>query len=165
VGEAAEPYKVGTTAQIVQVDRLNDGRLNIICVGNARFRIQQTYHDRPYLRGTVDLWPWQPFDTTSDQVPIEQVRSRLHRYIDLLAKLTQSDVKIDLPNDPATLANLAASVLQVAATEKQDLLITSSIGQLLEHISTILQRELRGLTIMQAARQPPPDESGPFSPN
>ncbi len=39
VGGLAKPFKVGTTARVTQVERLDDGRLNIISVGEMRFRI------------------------------------------------------------------------------------------------------------------------------
>lgn len=166
--QATEPYPVGTTAHIVQAERLADGRLNIICVGNARFRIQHTHHDRPYLRGEVDLWPWQPLDDAAQHSPLQVVRARLKRYIDLLAKITQSEVDVELPEEAAALANLAASILQISAAEKQALLTTASIGELLDRIAALLQHELRDLHIMYAARAPrprPDDDSGPFSLN
>jgi Lon protease-like protein len=166
---AAAPYPVGTTAHIVQADRLPDGRVNIICVGRARFRIQQVYHDQSYLRGDVDLWPWQPLDAAqaAQLPPLDQIRARLERYITLLSKITQTTVDVDLPDDAAALANLAAAVLQVDLAEKQDLLSTASIGDLLDRVAALLQQELRALQIMYAARVPQPasDDDLPFSPN
>jgi Lon protease-like protein len=165
VGAAAEPHAVGTTANIIQVDRLDDGRLNIICAGNARFRLQRTYHDRPYLRSVIDLWPWTPFDANLDRLPLDRIRRHLDRYITTLAELTHTDVKVDLPADPAALAHMAAAVLQIGLDEKQQLLVTASIGELLERIGSLLQRELRGLQIIQAAKMKPPEEMAPFSQN
>ena len=170
VGDAATtPYPVGTTAHIVQAERLADGRLNIICVGHARFRLQQTFHDKPYLRGEIDLWPWAPFDaaTAVHLPPLELVRARLERYIQLLPRITQSEVNIDLPSEAAALANLAAAVLQISVTEKQALLSTDSIGEMLDRAAALLQHELHDLQIMYAARvpQPPADDESPFSQN
>jgi Lon protease-like protein len=162
--DAAVPYDVGTTANIIQVERLPDGRMTIVCVGNARFRVTQTYHDRPYLRGDVDLWPWLPLDTNRPS-PADVVRQRLQRYLNLLAQISHSPINVDIPDDAATLANLSAAVLQIDPDEKQQLLATASIGELLDQVAAILQRELRGLSIMQAARQKPTDESPSFSLN
>ncbi len=162
--DAAVPYDVGTTANIIQVERLPDGRMTIVCVGNARFRLTHTYHDRPYLRGDVDLWPWLPLDTDQPS-PTDTVKQRLQRYLNLLAQISHSPINVDIPEDAATLANLSAAVLQIDPAEKQQLLATASIGELLEQVAAILQRELRGLSIMQAARQKPTDESPSFSLN
>ena len=163
VGTEADPRDVGTIAHIVQVERMPDGRMNILCVGNARFRIEEMFHDKPYLYGAVELWPWTPFAT--GEADVDLVRKRLDRYLHMLAEMTDSKIDVDLPADPASLANIAASVLQIDLDEKQQLLTTDSIGEMLVQISGLLQRELRGLQIVQASRQAPPDEVIPFSLN
>lgn len=160
-----EPYDVGTTAHIVQVERLEDGRLNIICVGNSRFRIQRTLRDHDYLRGEIELWPWLPYAAQPDEQQMATIRSRLDRYVKLLAEITQTDIQVDVPTEPAKLANIAASVLQIETEEKQQLLTTASIGDLLEQVSPLLQRELRALQIMHGSRQKPPEELTSFSMN
>ena len=40
VGEPAEPCTIGTTARISQVQRLEDGRMNILTEGERRFRVK-----------------------------------------------------------------------------------------------------------------------------
>jgi len=60
-GEQAASFDVGTTARISQVERLPDGRMNIMSVGETRFKVKAFHHDRPFLTGDVDVWNWQPF--------------------------------------------------------------------------------------------------------
>src|SRR5262245_26690023 len=55
VGGGARPYDVGVTARITEVERLEDGRFNIVCIGQDRFRIHQTSSERAYLLGDVEL--------------------------------------------------------------------------------------------------------------
>ncbi|HET7376421.1 MAG TPA: LON peptidase substrate-binding domain-containing protein, partial [Anaerolineae bacterium] len=145
---------------------LPDGRLNILCVGEARFNILETHTDQPYLSGTIDLWPWQPVQARTVQSSMERIRTRLNRYLQLLSKLISSPLQIDLPDDPANLANLAAAMLQIEANEKQQLLSTISIGELLNRIDVLLAREVRGMQLLQAAEHlRPRDESISFSQN
>ena len=60
VGGPAVPYEVGTTAVIQGVDRLDDGRLNIVTIGHERFRLQEVDSSaKPYLVGRVAAYPWQ----------------------------------------------------------------------------------------------------------
>ena len=162
-GAPAELHGVGTTAHIVQVERLDDGRMNILCVGAARFRIAHTYDDRPYPYGHVDLWPWQPF--TAGSADLTLIRNRLDRYVQALAELTESQLEIELPADPAALANTAAAILQIDTEEKQELLSTRSINDLLLNVSDLLQRELRVWQIVQGSRQISRDEATSFSLN
>ncbi len=163
VGETAEPYPVGTTAHIVQVESQADGRMNILCVGTARFRIAHLLHDKPYLSGQVELWPWEPYREGS--ADIDWIRGRLGRYLHLLAEMADSKLDLSLPDDPAALANIAASALQVELSEKQRLLTTPSISTMLIGIADLLQRELRAWQIVEASRQFSPEEASSFSLN
>ena len=163
VGEAAEPVEVGTTAQIVQVESIADDRMNILCVGKARFRILELLHDKPYLSGRIEWWPWEPFQAGSADV--DRIRRQLDRYVRTLAENTEGQLELTLPDEPATLANIAASVLQVESSEKQRLLITSSISAMLLEVAALLQRELRAWQIVQASRQLAPDETSSCSLN
>src|SRR6266516_6539957 len=55
VGEPAVPFEVGTMARIIGVDRMPDGRMNIITVGTRRFRLLgYTTEKKPYIVGDVE---------------------------------------------------------------------------------------------------------------
>ena len=140
-----------------------DGRMNILCVGQARFRIAHLLHDKPYLSGQVELWPWEPY--LAGSVDVDRVRRLLDRYLHILAELSEGKLDLSLPDEPAALANIAASALQIELSEKQRLLTTPSVGDLLMEIATILQRELRAWQIVQASRQLSLDEASSFSLN
>jgi Lon protease-like protein len=163
VGAEAEPYPVGTTAHIVQVEGEADGRMNILCVGKSRFRIERLWQDKPYLYGQVELWPWEPYQAGS--ADIDRVRRQLDRYLQVLAETADSKLELSLPDEPAALAHVAASILQVEVSEKQRLLSTPSISALLSDIAELLQRELRAWQIVQASRQLSPHETSSFSLN
>ena len=162
-GDTAEPVEVGTTAQIVQMESVADDRMNILCVGKARFRITQLLDDKPYLSGRVELWPWEPYQAGSADV--DRIRRQLDRYVRTLAATSEDPLELTLPDEPAALANFAAAVLQLDMSEKQRLLATSSIGALLAEVAALLQRELRAWQIVQASRQLSPTESSSFSMN
>src|SRR3989442_13140092 len=53
----ATPYDVGTLAKIVRIDRMDDGRMNLLVMGASRFQIVRTADDRPYLRGEIRIIP------------------------------------------------------------------------------------------------------------
>src|SRR3990172_1239116 len=54
VGEPAEPFAVGTTAHIARAEHLQEGRMNLICLGGQRFRLLKTLRSEPYLVGEVE---------------------------------------------------------------------------------------------------------------
>ena len=62
---------VGCTAKVVKViKRYDDGRLDILTVGDRRFRVRRLRRDKPYLQGWVSFFS----DTTTGRLP--QLRSR-----------------------------------------------------------------------------------------
>jgi Lon protease-like protein len=162
VGGPAKPFEVGTTARVTQVERLDDGRLNIISVGEMRFRIASLDQVKDgYLRAGVTLWPWSPSDKNASQALALNVRDRLRRYVEMISQASGTELETnDLPSEPAELACLTAAALQVEQIEKQELLISPSIAALLAKEVSLLRRELRALQIILASPgRPTSDES------
>jgi Lon protease-like protein len=147
-GPPADPHLVGCTAQITQVERLEDERMNIVAIGVERFQIHSLSHDKPYLVGMVESYP---LDEDNQPVIIragEQLRPWVERY---LAKLSQfsDEGPFDprqLPDDPLALGYLAAALVQIPLDQKQTLLNTDHAADLLASIRTIYRRELPLLT-------------------
>jgi Lon protease-like protein len=164
IGEPARPYEVGTTARITQVERLDDGRLNIITVGEMRFRIVALQQEREgYLRADVDLWPWSPSDTNMARTLALDVRGRLRRYVEMLSQASGVSLEADeLPQQPTELACLAAIALQVTQVEKLDLLASPSIAALLSKEVSLLRRELRMLQVMLGSQGRPTNDDTPI---
>jgi len=164
VGGLAKPYAVGTTARITQVERLDDGRLNIVTVGEMRFRALSVRREpEGYLSADAVLWPWLPGDEGTTLTLAHQVRVRLHRYVGMLAEASGVPLEADdLPDQPAALGCLAAIALQVEQIEKQDLLTAPSIVALLSKEAGLLRRELRMLQVMISSRVRPPRDDEPL---
>lgn len=152
VGGPAVPHTVGTTAEIQDVERLDDGRLNIVTIGRERFRLQETdASGKPYLVGRVTSYPWQEDDLV-EQALVHAVQRRLERYIDLFAKASDRDFFVDLSyQHPSTLAVLAAVILQITPQQKQGLLEIPSVHDLLHYMAQLLRQENRALQIALAS--------------
>ena len=88
VGEHAEPYLVGTAVKIIEVDRLEDGRMNLITLGQHRFQIMKIRRDLPYLVGQVRALEVDDTEPPEDaeRRPVQAIQ--LYRtYESLLAEL------------------------------------------------------------------------------
>ena len=57
VGGPAEPHSVGTVARIIDVERLDEGRMRIAVAGRERFRIEEITQRLPYPESTEGR-PW-----------------------------------------------------------------------------------------------------------
>lgn len=163
VGSPAEPYAIGTSARIVSLERLAEGRLNIETVGEDRFRILQMRHDRPYLSALVENYPM----TDADSPKIPELASRLRpwvtQYMALLAQAAETPFEASrLPAEPLALAYLAAIVLQTPMPAKQSLLTLPSLTDLLERERQIYRNEI---VILKTLLQHIPAEDLHFSSN
>lgn len=100
VGVAAEPYPIGTSARLVGVERLPDGRMNIETVGDQRFRILAVHHEASYLTGTVEMFPLAGHDTPAAYASARALLPHLTRYLALLGEATTE--AFDLKRLPLT---------------------------------------------------------------
>ncbi len=138
-----EPHAIGTMAEIRDLDRLEDGRLNIIAMGTHRFRILSQHRKKPYLSGLVEFYE-DISEPLEDLLFVnKQARSLFADYIDLLLKAAnEKDVKAELPSDPEALSYFIAYFLDLEREQQQHFLeLTSTLQRLKEEI-VILRREV-----------------------
>ncbi|MEW5989087.1 MAG: LON peptidase substrate-binding domain-containing protein [Chloroflexota bacterium] len=164
LGPAAEPHLVGCTAQIAQIEPLNQGRLNILAVGQDRFRIRALRGERPYLVGLVELYPFAPEKPAILAGAAGQLRPFVERYVTVLAEAGEMKLDRDkFPSDPLELAYLAAHLLYVPPLDKQNLLAMEGASDFLRSLRWLYRRELPFLR--QMLDPPTADAEGPFSLN
>ena len=131
------------------VERLADGRLNIVTLGLHRFRVRQLRFDMPFLQGEVEAFPLEGAPVSQDA---HSVRRLLQGYVQLLSKVLDSEIDLDeMPEDPHTLAYLTASALQIPWDEKQSLLETSDLPELLSIERALLSKETMILGFMHGS--------------
>lgn len=191
-GMLAEPHQVGCTAQVTQVQPVGHDRMNIVAIGQERFRIISLSHDKPYLVGMVELYPFDQEDTAGILLGIQRLRPLVENYLTLLDKagqIRQIDVR-QMPKDPLALAYLASVLLRLPSTQQkvllalllsddhangqpldklhdytlqqQSLLESERTTQLLASLRLIYRRET---ALLKAMLTPPPQDEkpGPFS--
>jgi Lon protease-like protein len=158
VGDPATPYQVGTTAQIVQHERLADGRLHLLCVGRDRFRVRQLLTDQPYLAAEVEPLAEQP----AEPVAVELAATLADR---TRAFLGPAAAALALPADPTTLSFAVASLVPIELAERQSLLELTSTADRLRTLITCVEREARRRGQIGSTRPASPGSLGTFSPN
>ena len=147
VGETAEPYGVGTTARIAQVERLPDGRMNLIARGERRFRILALDTTEPYLQGDVDVLESQDVDAPGVSAAAVRVAALFGEEQRLaLAISGQWWRQLDLPADADALADFVAGSADLPSEERQTLLETLSLPARLDRLAVLLKVRVRTLT-------------------
>src|SRR5881397_3049023 len=137
-------HRVGVTARIGEVERLEDGRMNIVCEGETRFRIHRFTQQTPFWKGTV-----QYFEEAPIHQPVESFYDRvsdLYRQVgELSSKLSGSpQTEVVLPESPTDLSYLVAYVLDIDAEEKQKMLEMTSTAERLQvlvvHLNDVIRK-------------------------
>jgi Lon protease-like protein len=137
-GADVDLFEVGTIAEIKHVERLPDGRANLVTRGMQRFRIEHLVPGSAYLCAEarpLDEEPLRRCDLNSAQA----LRNLLIPYLAALGAPRQMLEQV--PTAPHRLVWLAASTLQVELPELQQLLETDDCGRRLGMILKTLRRE------------------------
>lgn len=157
-------YTIGCMAQIVEVEPLGDGRMNIVVVGTERFRVTALSYEQPYLVGWVELYPFENPAPSALATAANRLQPWLVRYLKALTATRQSTVELSQwPEEPATVVLLAAYLLQIPPEQKQDLLSLPNLLILAQKTALLYRREVRLLEAQQERRAP--HLRGPFSAN
>lgn len=157
VGGSAVFHQVGTLAEIVKSERLDDGRYIINTVGRRRFRFQYYIQRTPYIIGSVAPLPETSEPGTADQG--QALRTLYERYWEALARATGIAYEVEaLADDVVEMSYQLAHRLQVDSKRKQRWL-EADVGTRLREISTVMRQELALLPNLPSGR-PPGEWSG-----
>ena len=165
LGSVAITHEVGCTAKIIEVQKLPFDRMNIVAVGQRRFRVRGLDHSKLYLVGDVEYFVPREDDKAIMRQYGRRLRPLIIRYLEILASAEKVDFDPEqIPRSPKSLAQIAAILLQADNTQKQELLRQEKMTQLLNLLVEIYRLE----TMLLGMRLNPPDEDfniGPFSSN
>ncbi len=129
----------GCCAEIVHHQRMPDDRMEMLTLGQQRFRVLEYIREKPYRVGLVEWIEDHP--PTKDLRPLStEVEQLLRDVVRLSAKLTEQNIELpeDLPDLPTELSYWVASNLYGVAAEQQLLLEMQDTGTRLEREAEIL---------------------------
>ena len=145
-GEGAV-HEIGTRASVAQVlERLDDGRLNIVVEGGDRFRLLELTSGRSFTTGIVE-----EVEDDDESAPASDV-ARAVDVFTALASEAESDVDIPDPDSPLLDFELAARV-DFAPDAKQELLASTSPGGRMTRLIELLEVALQAVKIEKALRE------------
>jgi Lon protease-like protein len=159
VGEDSLPEgRVGCVAEVTQVERLDDGRSNILVIGRERFALEQEIDDpAPYRVGEVIALP--DLEAGSPIVLgllADDLRAKFRRAIQAVRRLND-DPPTALPalaDAPAQLAWTVASLIDIGVEQRQRLLEERSPAERIGQLNALLDAVLPDLEIRAAMHGP-----------
>jgi uncharacterized protein len=167
VGGEVTLHSIGTIAHVVDVERLADGRMNIVVKGVTRFRLLALSSTRTYLTGSVELLRDQVGDSTQIEAAQREAGRLFEKYIRDVQAAGESEEKtadqeLTLPNDPTLLSYVVASILPLSPQDKQTLLEAETSVERLRREVPMLEREMELLRLVSRPSGVLRDQ-GPFS--
>ena len=139
--------RVGVTARVIQVERMEDGRFNIMAAGETRFRILEFTANHPHWAASVELFEDDPESEEDLQESYNNVvllYRDVHRLAAQLRGVEFDIEELKIPISPATLSHMVSYVLDIDPEAKQSLLeMTSVEGRLktlIVHLEEAMQR-------------------------
>ena len=143
IGTGKPPVgSIGCTVEVAVVQELPDGRSNILCVGNTRYRLRGYIQGETYLQAEVEFFEDETaFDDFGWEVA--QVKSLFERALVAGRKLKEeresADLELpDLPDDAQALSFIVAAYLDIKLSEKQEMLEMVDTGERLRRVHQIL---------------------------
>lgn len=150
-GEALpEGYSIGRCALITEVERPEEGLLDLYATGVERFRALDWVRTEPYAVGRIDPFPLE--DTRAKEVHALMSEASWYfvRYLELAREVVGGDIPMEkLPEDDTTTAYMMVIALQISNVEKQGLLSAATLPLLLWKEAVIMSREQILLTRMK----------------
>ena len=147
---------IGCCAEVIQHQTGEDGRSNIVTLGQQRFRVLNVTRETPFRTAMVSWIEDDPVeDMNSLHALTESVASALKHVVELTGKLTNSPTALpeDLPDLPRELSFwIGAHLGGPVADQQQELLELTSTRSRLEQEFSMLdetRRQLAARTVLR----------------
>lgn len=144
-------YEVGTVAIIMRMLKLPDGRIRILVQGVSRAKIGYLESSPGYLQARVEELKETPAEKTLElEALTRNIRAAIDKAIHLGKNISPEVMSIvSTVEDPARLADLAASNLELKVEDAQSVLETIEILPRLRRVNELLAKEIEVLTVQQ----------------
>lgn len=144
-------YDVGTVAIIMRMLKLPDGRIRILVQGISRAKINYLDDNSGFLQARIEeLKETPPEQTLELEALTRNVRASLDKAV-ALGKNVSPEVMaiVSTVEEPARLADLAVSNLELKVEDAQSVLELVDIVPRLHRVNELLAKELEVLTVQQ----------------
>jgi Lon protease-like protein len=138
---------VGCACEVERVlERMEDGRLNILARGTLPFRLIERQDDLPYPAGTVEF-----LSDTPEEADAEAASSARELYSELVEQATDRSPSADELSELDAYA--MASTVEFGVDAKQELLELRSEGARLRLLTLLLRAAIKRLELVERAQE------------
>ncbi len=148
---ATDLYDVGTVAIIMRMLKLPDGRIRILVQGISRAKINYLEDTQNYLQARIEEMTETPPEQNLElEALTRNVRGSLEKAVTLGKNISPEVMAIvTTVEDPARLADLAVSNLELKVEDAQSVLELIDVTPRLHRVNELLAKEIEVLTVQQ----------------
>ncbi|MFN2465541.1 MAG: LON peptidase substrate-binding domain-containing protein [Candidatus Dormibacteria bacterium] len=140
VGGVPTPCRVGTLARIVHVEKLDDGRMNLVVTGATRFEVVRQVPGKPYIQADVDYLEEE--DAPADGNLSRRVKRAFEGYLSGLRQMAPNLTSVPaIPSEDEVLGYLVAAMVETPLEARQRLLEAQTPAERMEMELKILRFE------------------------
>lgn len=145
---AADLFRTGVVARILQASRMPNGTVKVIAEGIARVRLTRITMHQGVLRASLSATPWGSESLSAEaRARARQVVERFEEYVALHRRIPQEVVQMAAAGDDERAACVIASHIGVRHEIRQRLLESASLGELYDGLLEVVTGELEILRL------------------
>ncbi len=144
-GGGDERAMVGTVAQMLQIDALDESRYALVAVGTRRIKVNAWLPDDPYPIADVDEWPDEDPDPEGLAVAVEAAHARVRETLALAERVEAQSgdqpsepFEADISPDPLVATYHLAAIAPLGPADRFRLLASPGPRARLEALDDIL---------------------------
>jgi Lon protease-like protein len=134
-------FPIGCVGLITHVERLDDGRYNIVLRGVERFRILEEDRSRLYRQAAIEVLAERPL-SAEDRAAMSHHRARLEALLAPAVEKTGADPRTTGGMNDEDLVNALAQYLELEPIEKQALLEQNCLRSRAESLVELLEMKI-----------------------
>jgi ATP-dependent Lon protease len=141
-------YYIGTSVVILRMAKSPENKAQLLLRGVERFRIKEFIEGSPYLQARIE-----PLTTPEVRdIEVEALMSNLVALFDRIVKLSpflpqEFGTMAKSINEPGTLADMVASIINASIEEKQQILETLDVKERLKEVTRLVNHQVEILEL------------------
>lgn len=143
--------EIGTIAQIIDVEKLEEGKMNILTEGRHRFKILNLASEEPYYEAVVQLYEDKELKISNAlKNSLKKVKEMSLKALSLFDEVFDQELskKLKLPKEPNELLFLVSANLTCSYEAKQSILETNTMKERIEKVFPLLEEEIERLEVL-----------------
>ena len=140
-GGGDERAMVGTVAQMIQVEALDEERYALVAVGTRRIRINAWLPDAPYPIADVDDWPDGEPDPEGLAIAVAATHARVQATLKMAVELgdvSAETIESEISDDPLVATYHLASLAPIGPADRYRLLAAAGPAARLDVLDDVL---------------------------